>query len=525
MPIVSPSFAQSIADALDEVLDSLKKALGDVTESLDPHHMLAQMQPLFEDLGQLLADFTPMPPDQAFLVPDGVTPGADQVGYDEFSRLVLEATAAQWTSDLKAAYGPIDTTVVGGAGGAAPAGAVPGAGPGLGGAANVAGPVLPGASTPTLGGFLKTIAPFCDPEQWLRYALNLKRVSTDPLTVAQEIASAVPEAVAAAIASMNAGWGDDEPMDDETKKVEEPNVGIPTGTPLASWIDNMVSAFPGATGPKGPRVGRDVHRAIMAKYVLDHPGRVVVVDGVIRLESLTSVSVQLSRLLTPDGLSSIDPDPQLQAFAAVMRDPANNKRIHPDIADMSLLPATIDDTGWFEIKPMGDIRLAYNEIMFYYLPTWNEAVLPVPEQAAWKKSPGAWQPVMISVTPRYSYAFAAVTMPPGGAIGYLTFELAAAAKAAEAVIITTLAAMFMKRMLKDLRQIGQTGLAAVAAVVEFVFAWAALLVLVVAAVLFAIEILAEGAIAGIGTAIAGLVARLGPLMEEIIASGLVVAGP
>ena len=320
--------------------------------------------------------------------------------------------------------------------------------------------------------------------------------------------------MAAAIAAMDGAWGADEPMDDETKKLEEPNIGIATGTPLATWIDSTVSAFPGATGPKGPEVGRVIHREIMAKYVLDHPGRVVLVDGSLKMQAATPLSVQLSRLLTPDGQAlGPDPDPQLIAFANVMRN-ANNRRIHPDISDMAPLPKLDEDWGWFEIKPMADVRLAYNELFFYYLLKWNtQVVINHPE---WLKVAGVWQPTMISVTTTGNYVFAAVTMPPGGAIGYLTFNLEIAAKAAEAAIITMIASLFMKRMLKQLRQLGENAIPAAAAAAEFVFAWASLLVLTVLAVLAAIALIPEEAVAGIGAAILALVARLAPLVEELL---------
>ena len=156
MPIISPSFGQSVAEALESVLESLTSALRNATEAADLKKMLAQMQPLFADLAQLLEDFTLPPPDASFLVPDGVTPKAGQVGYDDFARLVMQAAAEQWTPELEAAYGPIDDGGAdGGAGGGAPGGA---------GEAHLAGPGVSAVAR-------SWPAPFCRPARSRRWPI------------------------------------------------------------------------------------------------------------------------------------------------------------------------------------------------------------------------------------------------------------------------------------------------------------------------------------------------------------------
>jgi hypothetical protein len=248
-----------------------------------------------------------------------------------------------------------------------------------------------------------------------------------------------------------------------------------------------------------------VHRAVLGGYVADHPDRLVVVDGVIRLSKLPVGGLRVSRLLSQAG-QAMSQDPRLIAFANTMRDPGTGKRVQPDIADMD--PRAVgreDDWGWFEVKPMAKIRVAIEETHFYYLPLWNKAVQDA--RPDWVKTPGVWQPTALFVTPKHKYLFAAATVFPG-AIGYLTYELEDTAKVASAVILASLSALFVQRLLAALRRLADRFQEAATAFAEFVAAWALLLVMLIVMILVAIELLLPAGAVGVGEALAVLASRI-----------------
>jgi hypothetical protein len=502
MPIIAPSLTGTIQDALESILDSLRKALRSLVTATDFHQLLARVKPLFDDLARLVSDFVPVDPAEAFLAPEGAVPKPEQASIDQFAQMVVDAVQSGWTPEMTATFGPI----VGGVAGAVAAGG--------------------GAPTPAkqLADFLRTISPMFDAELFIRYALNIKGLA-DPEKVAQKVANLALDAAADSAVATDPAWGVDEPMSDETKKAEEPDKGLDEGSDIAKVLNAFLALIPGSTGPKGPQVGQAIHRALMGRYVNDHPTHLVLVDSAIRLESkLPGEKVRLSRMLSPDGDLLVGDLPlddklQLTAFANVMRDPATKKRIHVDIADMHERAEGVkpeDDWGWFEIKPMADIRQALEEIALYYLPRWNHEVEI--KHPNWVKGPGVWQPATVSVAPSKPpvlYIYAAATIPPG-VIGYLTFDATAAAQAAAVIIITTLAALFAKRLLAELLILGEEYRGAENAFAEFMLAWALLIITAFLVALAAIALIPEEAIAGAAASLIALIARIALLMPNLV---------
>jgi hypothetical protein len=246
----------------------------------------------------------------------------------------------------------------------------------------------------------------------------------------------------------------------------------------------------------------------------------VVVDGRLRISGLLDTpgpgpkGIRVSELLSA-GLDGEERDKVL-AFANLMRDPTTNRRIQPDIADLDTPATTLnDDWGWFEIKPMGNVRRAAEELWGYYLPRWNDGLAGGPHELASVGLPGAWQPATVFVTPAPDrYLFAAITVLPG-AIGYLTFELENTAKAAVLTGLSVLAGLFLRRLLQSLPRGTVEAWVGARAVDECLAAWCVVVVGMVALFFAAEGLIVAGVLEGLEAAVARALERLAVLLLRI----------
>jgi hypothetical protein len=310
-------------------------------------------------------------------------------------------------------------------------------------------------------------------------------------------------------------WPDDVPTDDNVKEIQEPDVAIPEK--VGQIVDRLVASLPGASPPQvdAAKVGRDVHRAVMAAYVTSHRERLVIIDGQVRVAALNDESLRVSRVFSLTGQEVLDPDmhvPKVLAFGEAMRDPTSKRRVQPDIADLDPRAVGLnDDWGWFEIKSMANVRRGIEEIYGYYLPLWNKFV----KEDELICTAGVWQPVSIFVTPNHRYAFAAFTVFPG-AIGYLSYKLEDAAKLASIVGLATLADLFARRMITSLRRAARDTFVAGAAVAEFVLAWSAVLVVTFVLAWAAIGVIEAAGVAALAAHLALLIGRLAAVLGQLI---------
>jgi hypothetical protein len=106
-----------------------------------------------------------------------------------------------------------------------------------------------------------------------------------------------------------------------------------------------------------------------------------------------------------------------------------------------------------------------------------------------------------------------------GAIGYVTYQLPKPSPLPIVVIITALSALFAKRLAARLFELGEDLRGPGTAFAEFMLAWALLIVLAVAVALAAIFAIPEEALSGAVAGIAGLVARIAPLMRILAPAG------
>jgi hypothetical protein len=501
MPITEKDLPTMIADALDAVLDGLRSFVGRFGQALSLEELTARLEPLVDDM---LASFAELAqavpaPDEKFLAPAGAPAEPDQLSAEDFAAEVARLVREGWDADLEAVFGALPAAIPPVPGVAPPAPAAP----------------APGAPAPPkgLGGNLLAVigafAPLGDPEIWIRFGMELRGKMTGK-DAARRVARDVIDAAKDAARAWSAGWPDDVPLTDEEKEAVEPDVGLPEW--IGEWIDAVVSQIPGATAPTDARVGRDVHRAVITHYASTHPDRVVVCDGLVRVVD-DKIAVRISQLWTSKGapLQPTATFPKLERFRDVMRDPAGSV-IRPDIADLDDPPTgPRDNFGWFEIKPMSDLREAVEEIYAYYLKTWNTAVGADP---AWRGVPGVWQPETIFVTPKYKYLFAAVTVVPG-AIGYLSYKLAEDAEIAVLVAMAALANLLLNRLIMAGRRTLEEAEVAAAYLAEFLAAWVIVLVVLLLIAMAAIALLPEIAVADlIGVATAAC-AKLAQLMSAL----------
>jgi hypothetical protein len=527
MPVpVDDSLVDALEASLRGIVDALRGGVQRFGQALSVEQLLARLAPIVEDLVGLLVELRAVVPaaNDRFLAADGQTPGLDQLSIDDFAvRLVDElVTRIPRTIEL---FGD-------------PRGAerlVDGAPPSAIAAPPPAPPPAPADLAEAIAAFLRAINPALDPEVFIRFINNIVghlNGQEAARRTAEEMARAMEATVEAWAA---AGWPEDAPADDADKDEYEPDVGIPEV--LGRVLDHFTADFPGASPPADPvvarRVGRDVHRAVMGAYVAAHPNRLVVVDGRLRISGLADtpappgtpgppvpLGIRVSDAFSPEGEEGLDAS-QLEkvlAFSNLMRDATTNRRVQPDIADLGT-PATTrnDDWGWFEIKPMGNVRRAVEELWYYYLPTWNRPLAGGPHDPDWIATEGAWQPVTIFITPRYFYLFGAITVLPG-AIGYLTYELENTARAAVLTGLTVLAGLFLRRLLTSLRRAAEDIWAGGTVVGEFLFAWC-IAILGMFLLLWASEgLIVTAGLEGLAIAVASALARLAELVRQLLPS-------
>ncbi len=498
MPINEKDLPTAIADALDAVLNGLRSFVGRFGQALSLEELTARLEPVVDDMLATFAELAQAvpAPGEKFLAPVGTPAGSDQLSAEDFAAEVARLVRQGWDADLEAAFGTLPAAIptVPGAVPPAPAPPAPGA------------PAPPKSLGRNLLAVISAFAPLGDPEIWIRFGTELRGKMTGK-DAAHRVAREVIDAAKDAARAWSAGWPDGVPLTDKEKESVEPDVLLPEW--IGEWIDAFVSQIPGATAPTDARVGRDVHRAVISHYAATHPDRVVVCDGLVRVVD-DNIAVRVSQLWTARGvpLQPIAEFPKLERFRAVMRDPSGSV-IRPDIADLDDPPTgPRDNFGWFEIKPMGDLREAVEEIYGYYLKTWNAAV---GADSAWRGVPGVWQPVTIFVTPKYKYLFAAVTVVPG-AIGYLNYKLAEEAEIAVLVAMAALANMLLNRLIIAGQRTLEEAQVAAAYLAEFLAAWVIVLVGLLLIAMATIALLPEIAMADVIGVVAAACAKLAQLI-------------
>jgi len=507
MPITEKDLPTAIADSIDAVIGVLRMLVGRFGKALTLEELTERLRPIISDMSATFDELAAAVPtaDEKFMVAPGAPAGPDQLAAEDFAAEVARLVQDGWDADLVAAFGSLPIAGPQVAGIAPPAPGPP-----------ALAPAAPGGPTPPkgLGGNLLAVisafAPLGDPEIWIRFGTELRGKMTGK-DAARRVARDVLDAAKDAARAWSAGWPDDVPLTDEEKEKIEPDVGLPEW--IGEWIDAVVSQVPGATAPSDARVGRDVHREVLAHYAATHSGRLVVYDGRVRIID-SGISLQVSQLWTAKGvpLQANAGFPKLERFREVMRDPGGSV-IRPDIADLDVPPmGPRDNFGWFEIKPMGDLREAVEEIYGYYLKTWNTAMIAEP---TWLGAPGVWQPMTVFVTPKYKYLFAAVTVVPG-AIGYLTYKLAQDAEIAVLVAMSALANMLLNRLITAGRRTLEEANVAASYLAEFLAAWIIVLVGLLVIALAAVFLLPEIAVADMIAVVATACARLAQLLPTLI---------
>ncbi len=452
----------------------------------------SSMQALVEQLTQPWTDFVKAVDDFAKVIPadpndlffnDDADRTADQISLDEFCTAVGEATVQAWnppdshrgtrrTEALAALTAPSAATVAA-----------------------------------AFRALLKALKPFIDPEFFVRWTMNLRGHLNKDAVVA-ECARFSADVLVGEQMLNSLQWDEEVPSDDDDKAAEE-NLGNIVPESWRGLANRAGSLIPGSSS--STELGKRHHKHIMSLYARQHPDHVVVCDGRMYLQGR---DFRVSRALAdpPSTLTDQRVIERLRTFRNSMKNPQGN-RIRPDIADLADTATGTDpsqDWGWFEIKRMTSLGDAYVELYGYYMLTWNQAHDLVGDPAG-RAQAGVWFPQLLSFDGHDPTKYFLVTINLGGPLGYLVFEVQAAAEAALLTIAVGLMSQFAKGLFKKVGKLVEDTGKLIAAV------FADLLVVAIVAVL-AVIVLAGGEMIAIGAAVlAQVAAALVAVLPELAA--------
>ena len=405
--------------AFEQFLTDLEDAIRGVAATASPADLIAKLTPPLRDLFALVEEIgaaVPEPGD-AFL---SDAPGSGQMTLDDFCTNLADAILGADESGVLPAV-------------------LPGADPAL--------------LATRLAKALRALAPVIEPEVLARYLGNLERATT-----AQTAAASIGLAVASLIGTDDKAdrlqWPADAPEEDAQKESEEKGTGM-IPSPVLNACQYLLGLLPGSKS--STELGKRVHRWVMARYQLEpsvaggvsHSDHLVVYDGRLRIDE------ERVRLVdafdgTKGNVSGDQPN-RLYHFNETMRN--GTRRIRPDIADLHPTATGRDpaqDHGWFEIKPFPRLVAGYDELENFYMIRWNTPRDVPYWTESFRALPGTWFPPLLYIDPGTKKA--CVLLNFLGVIPYAVFDTEAAADATAAVAISTLAAMFARRLRRDVRR-------------------------------------------------------------------------